>query len=157
MSYSFERVRTASIASASSAIVRRTVKVLEDICGVDDQGLALSRLSRSARRRSISCRRGLRLGQSACSTTTCPICSIAKAGTLIEIPFTTSTADKTYIGYPYPMRGGPDGSLDVWKSEFDVLYRESERGAALHDPQHPDLGDRPAGAAAHAAAVHRAA
>ena len=69
-------------------------------------------------------------------------------GTLIEIPFTTSTADKTYIGYPYPMRGGPDGLANVWKSEFDVLYRESEHGAALHDPKHPDLGDRPAGAAA---------
>ena len=24
------------------------------------------------------------------------------------------------------MRGGPDGLADVWNSEFDVLYRESE-------------------------------
>ena len=47
---------------------------------------------------------------------------------MIEIPFTTSTADKTFIGYPYPMRGGPDGLTDVWNSEFDVLYRESEHG-----------------------------
>jgi hypothetical protein len=46
---------------------------------------------------------------------------------LIEIPFTTSTADKTYIAFPYPMRGGPDGLANVWNTEFDVLYRESER------------------------------
>ena len=48
---------------------------------------------------------------------------------MIELPFTTSTADKTFIGYPYPMRGGPDGLADVWNSEFDVLYRESDRAS----------------------------
>jgi peptidoglycan/xylan/chitin deacetylase (PgdA/CDA1 family) len=47
-------------------------------------------------------------------------------GDLVEIPFSTSTADKTFIGYPYPMRGGPDGLLNVWESEFEVLYKESE-------------------------------
>ena len=48
------------------------------------------------------------------------------AGRIVELPFTTSTADKTFIGYPYPMRGGPDGLADVWNSEFDVLHRESQ-------------------------------
>ena len=46
---------------------------------------------------------------------------------LLEIPFTTSTADKTFIGYPYPQRGGPDGLANVWNNEFEVLYDESQR------------------------------
>ena len=71
-----------------------------------------------------------------------------EAGPLVEIPFTTSTADKAYVAFPYPMRGGPDGLAHVWKNEFDVLYRESDAGSALHDPQPADLGHRPAGAAA---------
>ena len=67
-----------------------------------------------------------------------------EGGKLIELPFTTSTADKTYVGYPYPMRGGPDGLANVWQSEFDALYRESERATALHDPDRSRPG-RPGG------------
>ena len=48
---------------------------------------------------------------------------------LAELPFTTSTADKTFVGYPYPMRASPDGLAGVWNSEFDVLYRESAGGS----------------------------
>ena len=45
-----------------------------------------------------------------------------------RIPFTTSTADKTYSGHPYPQRGGPDGLASVWNNELDVLlYQESEK------------------------------
>jgi hypothetical protein len=49
-----------------------------------------------------------------------------EGGKLLEIPFTTSTADKSFIAFPYPMRGGPDGLANVWEYEFDVLHRESQ-------------------------------
>ncbi len=49
----------------------------------------------------------------------------------MEIPFTTSTADKTFIGYPYPQRGGSEGLTNVWNNEFDMLYEESERASRL--------------------------
>jgi len=44
---------------------------------------------------------------------------------LIEIPFTATTSEKSHVAFPYPMRGGPSGIAAVWNNEFDILYRES--------------------------------
>jgi hypothetical protein len=46
---------------------------------------------------------------------------------IVEIPFTTSTADKTFVGDPPPQRGGPDGLSNAWESELAILYEESRR------------------------------
>lgn len=46
---------------------------------------------------------------------------------MVEIPFTTSTADKAFVGDPPPQRGGPDGLANAWDSEFALLYEESQR------------------------------
>ena len=89
-------------------------------------GLALPRLPRQPADARYPFRGGFCLGRSLLNDDI-RVCFDCTGGKLIELPFTTSTADKTFIGYPYPMRGGFDGLANVWNSEFDVLYRESEQ------------------------------
>jgi peptidoglycan/xylan/chitin deacetylase (PgdA/CDA1 family) len=127
MSYSFERVRTASTAR-EQAIVRKSARVLKDICGVDIKGWRCPDYRVSPQTLDILSEEGF-LWDSSMLNDDFPCLFDCTGGQLIEIPFTTSTADKTFIGYPYPMKGGPDGLLDVWTSEFEALYRESEQGA----------------------------
>jgi len=126
MSYSFERVRTASVAR-EQAIVRKTAKVMKDVCGVDIKGWRCPDYRVSPQTLDILSEEGF-LWDSSMLNDDFPCLFDCSGGRLIEIPFTTSTADKTFIGYPYPMKGGPDGLIDVWNCEFDTLYRESEHG-----------------------------
>ena len=125
MSYAFDRVRTAS-PERERAIVRKTAKVLEDVCGVKIKGWRCPDYRVSPQTLDILSEAGFAWDSSLLNDDL-PCRFQCTGGTLIELPFTTSTADKTFIGYPYPMRGGYDGLANVWNSEFDVLYRESER------------------------------
>src|SRR5262245_26566837 len=125
MSYSFERIRTAH-PDRERTMVRKTVKVLEDISGARIRGWRCPDYRVSPQTLDILSEQGFAWDSSLLNDDL-PCLFNCTGGTLVELPFTTSTADKTYIGYPYPMRGGPDGLASVWNSEFDVLYRESER------------------------------
>jgi peptidoglycan/xylan/chitin deacetylase (PgdA/CDA1 family) len=125
MSYSFERVRTASPAR-ERAIIGKTRKVLEDVCGAKIQGWRCPDYRVSPQTLDILSESGFTWDSSLLNDDL-PCLFDCSGGKLIELPFTTSTADKTFIGYPYPMRGGYDGLANVWDSEFDVLYREGER------------------------------
>lgn len=124
MSYSFDRVRTAS-PEREQGIVRKTAKVLEDVCGARIKGWRCPDYRVSPQTLDILSTEGF-VWDSSLLNDDLPCLFECAGGPMIELPFTTSTADKTYIGYPYPMRGGPDGLANVWNSEFDVLYRESE-------------------------------
>lgn len=124
MSYGFERVRTAS-PDRETSVVRRTVKALRDVCGVTIRGWRCPDYRVSPQTLDILSTEGF-IWDSSLLNDDLPCLFDCAAGRLIELPFTTSTADKTFAGYPYPMRGGPDGLSNVWNSEFDVLYRESE-------------------------------
>jgi peptidoglycan/xylan/chitin deacetylase (PgdA/CDA1 family) len=123
MGYSFERVRTANL-EKERGIVRRTSKVLADTCGSAITGWRCPDYRVSPQTLDILSAEGFRWDSSFLNDDL-PYLFECTGGDLIEIPFTTSTADKTYIGYPYPMRGGPDGLADVWNSEFTTLYKES--------------------------------
>jgi peptidoglycan/xylan/chitin deacetylase (PgdA/CDA1 family) len=124
MSYGFDRVRTASF-EREQGIVRKTVKVLHDICGATIKGWRCPDYRVSPQTLDVLSAEGFAWDSSLLNDDL-PCLFDCAGGPMVELPFTTSTADKTYIGYPYPMRGGPDGLADVWNSEFDVLYRESE-------------------------------
>ena len=124
MSYGFEQVRTAS-AERERAMVRRTSKVLEDVCGTRITGWRCPDYRVSPYTLDILSVEGFAWDASLLNDDL-PCLFQCAGGPLIELPFSTSTADKTFIGYPYPLRGGPDGLAGVWNSEFDVLYRESE-------------------------------
>jgi peptidoglycan/xylan/chitin deacetylase (PgdA/CDA1 family) len=124
MSYSFERVRTAS-RQREQAVVRRTMQALQDVCGTRIKGWRCPDYRISPQTLDILSTEGF-VWDSSVLNDDLPYAMACEGGRLIEIPFTTSTADKTFIAFPYPMRGGPDGLANVWDSEFDVLYRESE-------------------------------
>lgn len=126
MSYSFERIRTAS-PERERAMVRKTVKVLEDVSGARIRGWRCPDYRVSPQTLDILSSEGFAWDSSLLNDDL-PCLFECEGGRLIELPFTTSTADKTYIGYPYPMRGGYDGLANVWNSEFDALYRESANG-----------------------------
>ncbi|MDZ7379812.1 MAG: polysaccharide deacetylase family protein, partial [candidate division KSB1 bacterium] len=125
MSYSFERVRTAS-AEHERSIIRRSAQVLEEITGTKIEGWRCPDYRISPQTLDILAEEGFAWDSSLLNDDL-PYLFECGARCLVEIPFTTSTADKTYVGYPYPQRGGPDGLANVWNSEFEVLYRESER------------------------------
>jgi peptidoglycan/xylan/chitin deacetylase (PgdA/CDA1 family) len=124
MSYSFERVRSSS-EERERGIVQRTVKALQDVCGARIRGWRCPDYRVSPQTLDILSTEGFAWDSSLLNDDL-PCLFDCAGGRMIELPFTTSTADKTFIGYPYPMRGGPDGLANVWNSEFDVLYRESE-------------------------------
>jgi peptidoglycan/xylan/chitin deacetylase (PgdA/CDA1 family) len=123
MSYAFERVRTMA-PDRERGVVQRTVKVLEDVCGAKITGWRCPDYRVSPQTLDILSEEGF-IWDSSLLNDDCPSLFDCSGGRLIELPFTTSTADKTFIGYPYPMRSGPDGLVNVWSREFDVLYRES--------------------------------
>jgi peptidoglycan/xylan/chitin deacetylase (PgdA/CDA1 family) len=124
MSYAFERVRTSS-PLRERAIVARSAKTLEDTCGTRIRGWRCPDYRVSPQTLDILSELDFAWDSSLLNDDL-PCLFRCAGGLIVEIPFTTSTADKTYIGYPYPMRGGPDGLANVWDCEFDVLYRESE-------------------------------
>ena len=125
MSYSFERIRTAH-PDRERTMVRKTVQVLEDVSGARIRGWRCPDYRVSPQTLDILSTEGFAWDSSLLNDDL-PCLFDCTGGKLIELPFTTSTADKTYVGYPYPMRGGPDGLANVWQSEFEALYRESER------------------------------
>jgi peptidoglycan/xylan/chitin deacetylase (PgdA/CDA1 family) len=123
MSYGFDRVRTMS-PEREQGVVRRTAKVLADVCGAQIKGWRCPDYRVSPQTLDILSDEGF-VWDSSLLNDDLPCWFDCTGGRLVEIPFTTSTADKTFVGYPYPMRGGPDGLANVWEYEFDVLYRES--------------------------------
>jgi len=125
MSYSFDRVRTASVERERS-IVRQSAQVLERITGSRIQGWRCPDYRISPQTLDILAEEGFTWDSSLLNDDL-PYFFQCGARRLLEIPFTTSTADKTFIGYPYPQRGGPDGLANVWNNEFEVLYDESQR------------------------------
>jgi peptidoglycan/xylan/chitin deacetylase (PgdA/CDA1 family) len=129
MGYAFASIRTASEEQERSN-VRRSAKVLEDIGGVKIRGWRCPDYRVSPKTLDILAEEQL-LWDSSLLNDDLPYLFQTGTKKIVEIPFTTSTADKTYIGYPYPQRGGPDGLASVWNNELDVLYRESEKAPRL--------------------------
>jgi peptidoglycan/xylan/chitin deacetylase (PgdA/CDA1 family) len=125
MSYGFESIRTAS-REREQSIVRRSSRVLEDVTGNKIVGWRCPDYRISPQTIDILAEEGFSWDSSLLNDDL-PYLFECGSRSLVEIPFTTSTADKTYIGYPGPVRGGPDGLASVWNNEFDVLYGESER------------------------------
>jgi peptidoglycan/xylan/chitin deacetylase (PgdA/CDA1 family) len=123
MSYNFEKVRTAS-RERETSVVRRTVKALQDVCGARITGWRCPDYRVSLQTHDILAAEGFAWDSSVLNDDL-PYAFECESGRLIEIPFTMSTADKSFIAFPYPMRGGPDGLANVWDCEFEVLYRES--------------------------------
>ena len=78
MSYQFDRIRTAH-PDRERGMVKKTVKVLQDIGGMTIKGWRCPDYRVSPQTLGYPVVRGLRLGFAACSTTTCPACSTAKA------------------------------------------------------------------------------
>ena len=125
MSYSFEHIRTAS-AERERSIIRRSAQVLEEIAATRIQGWRCPDYRISPQTLDILAEEGFTWDSSLLNDDL-PYLFECGSRLLVEVPFTTSTADKTYIGYPYPQRGGPDGLANVWSNELEVLYAESER------------------------------
>jgi peptidoglycan/xylan/chitin deacetylase (PgdA/CDA1 family) len=124
MSFNFEKIRTAG-REREQTMVRRTVKTLQDTCGARIRGWRSPDYRTSPQTHDILSDEGF-VWDSSMLNDDLPYLMDCTGGKLVEIPFSTSTADKTYVAFPYPMRGGPDGLADVWNNEFDVLYREGE-------------------------------
>lgn len=129
MSYAFERVRAMS-PERERGMVRRTIKALENVCGATIRGWRCPDYRVSPQTLDILSEEGFDWDSSLLNDDR-PCLFDCSGGSLIELPFTTSTADKTFIGYPYPIRSSPDGLANIWGSEFDVLYRESAHGCRL--------------------------
>ncbi len=124
MSYAFDRIRTASV-ERERTMVRKTAAVVAQVSGAKIRGWRCPDYRPSAQTLDILSNEGF-LWDSSFLNDDLPYFFDCTGGRMLEIPFTTSTADKTFVGFPYPMRGGPDGLTDVWNSEFDVLYREAQ-------------------------------
>jgi peptidoglycan/xylan/chitin deacetylase (PgdA/CDA1 family) len=124
MGYSFEKVRTSS-AERETGVIRRSVGVLEDTCGAKVRGWRCPDYRPSPQTLDILSKEGLSWDSSILNDDL-PYVIECEGGRVVEIPFSLSTADKSYIAFPYPMRGGPDGLGKVWEYEFDVLYGESQ-------------------------------
>ena len=129
MGYSFASMRTAS-EEQERANVRRSAKVLQDVAGAQIRGWRCPDYRVSPQTLDILAEEEL-VWDSSFLNDDLPYLFETRAKKIVEIPFTTSTADKTYVGYPYPQRGGPDGLASVWNNELDVLYQESEKAPRL--------------------------
>jgi peptidoglycan/xylan/chitin deacetylase (PgdA/CDA1 family) len=123
--YNLDRVRTAS-REQEEGIVRRAAKVLADTCGAKIEGWRCPDYHMSPQTFEVLAAEGF-IWDSTLLNNDVPYLWDCEAKPLIEIPFTTSTAEKAHVAFPYPMRGGPSGIASAWNNEFDVLYRESER------------------------------
>ena len=98
MSYGFERVRTAS-REREQTIVRRTVKALADTCGVAIKGWRCPDYRISPQTFDVLSAEGF-VWDSSMLNDDLPYLLDCEGGPLIEIPFTTSTADKAYVHFP---------------------------------------------------------
>jgi peptidoglycan/xylan/chitin deacetylase (PgdA/CDA1 family) len=127
MSFGFDRVRTMSFERERS-IVSQTAKALSDVCGARIEGWRCPDYRVSDQTFDVLREQGLTWDSSLLNDDY-PCLFQCATGPLIEIPFTTSTADKTFIGYPYPQRGGPQALFDVWNSEYEVLYGEAAQSS----------------------------
>ena len=125
MGYNQERVRTAS-REREEAIVRRAVKVLVDTCGAKIEGWRCPDYRISPQTFEVLAAEGF-TWDSTMLNDDLPYRWNCEAKPLIEIPFTTSTMERSHVAFPYPVRGGPSGIASAWNNEFDVLYRESEK------------------------------
>jgi len=125
MSYNFDRVRTMSPAREKETI-GRSIQAIQETTGVTIKGWRCPDYRVSPQTLDLLAESGIAWDSSLLNDDL-PYVLDCHGLPLVEIPFTTSTADKTYAGYPHPQRGGPDGLADVWNTEFDVLYEESQR------------------------------
>jgi peptidoglycan/xylan/chitin deacetylase (PgdA/CDA1 family) len=124
MGYSFEKVRTVS-PEREKAIVRRSVKAIKDVCGAEIKGWRTPDYRISPQTFDVLSAEGF-VWDSSMLNDDLPYQLQCKDGkSLIEIPFTTTTSEKSHVAFPYPMRGGPSGVASVLNNEFDILYRES--------------------------------
>lgn len=123
MSYAFEKVRTAS-RERETGIIRRTAKMIQDTCGARIQGWRCPDYRPSPQTLDILSTEGFAWDSSILNDDL-PYPMDCEGGRMIEIPFSMSTADKAFIAFPYPMRGGPDGLANVWDCEFQQLYGEA--------------------------------
>jgi peptidoglycan-N-acetylglucosamine deacetylase len=129
MSYGFEAVRSFSTERENS-VIRRSIQTLENVAGVRITGWRCPDYRPSPQTLDLLAENGF-LWDSSLLNDDLPYLFDCGGRKLVEIPFTTSTADKTFIGYPYPQRGGPDGLTNVWNNEFDMLYEESKSSPRL--------------------------
>jgi peptidoglycan/xylan/chitin deacetylase (PgdA/CDA1 family) len=125
LGYGFESMRAASEERERTAI-RRCVTTLQQIAGSKIDGWRCPDYRVSPQTIDILANEGF-VWDSSFLNDDLPYLFDCKQRALVEIPFTTSTADKTFVGYPYPQRGGPDGLTSVWSNEFEVLYREADK------------------------------
>jgi peptidoglycan/xylan/chitin deacetylase (PgdA/CDA1 family) len=125
MGYSFEAVHTAS-ADRERSIVRSTGAALEDIMGSRIQGWRCPDYRVSPQTHDILAEEDFAWDSSLLNDDL-PYLLSSGGRHIVEIPFTTSTADKTFVGDPPPQRGGPDGLSNAWESELAILYEESRR------------------------------
>ena len=126
MGHSFEKVRTVS-REREQAIVRRSVKTIQDVCGAEIKGWRTPDYRISPWTFEVLAGEGF-LWDSSMLNDDLPYRYECEGGkSLIEIPFTTTTSEKSHVAFPYPMRGGPSGVASVWNNEFDILYRESDK------------------------------
>jgi peptidoglycan/xylan/chitin deacetylase (PgdA/CDA1 family) len=125
LGYSFEPIYTASMERERS-IVRRTVASLQEVTGACIQGWRCPDYRVSPQTHDILAEEGF-VWDSSLLNDDLPYLLASGARRIVEIPFTTSTADKTFVGDPPPQRGGPDGLANVWDSEFALLYEESKQ------------------------------
>lgn len=125
MGYNLDRVRTANW-EREEAVVRRAKKALAQVCGVDIQGWRCPDYRISPQTFEVLAAEGF-VWDSTMLNDDLPYQLKCEVKSLIEIPFTTSTSEKSHVAFPYPMRGGPGGLASVWNNEFDMLYRESDQ------------------------------
>lgn len=125
MGYNFEKVRTIS-REREQAIVRRSAKTLADTCGAQIKGWRCPDYRISPQTFDVLSAEGFRWDSSMLNDDL-PYQLDTEGEPLIEIPFTTTTSEKSHVAFPYPMRGGPAGVASVWNNEFDILYRESDK------------------------------
>jgi peptidoglycan/xylan/chitin deacetylase (PgdA/CDA1 family) len=124
MGYNFDRVRTAS-REKEQAVVRRAARTLADTCGAAVKGWRCPDYRISPQTFEVLAAEGF-VWDSSMLNDDLPYRLDCEAKPLIEIPFTTSTTEKSHVAFPYPMRGGPSGIAAAWNNEFDVLHQESQ-------------------------------
>jgi peptidoglycan-N-acetylglucosamine deacetylase len=125
LGFNFESIHTSS-AERERSIVRRTAAVLEDVTGTRIQGWRCPDYRVSPQTHDVLADEGF-LWDSSLLNDDLPYLLACGTRRLVEIPFTTSTADKAFVGDPPPQRGGPHGLANAWDSEFALLYEESQR------------------------------
>jgi allantoinase len=123
MGYRFESARTLS-PDAEREMVRRSAGVLEQTIGTKTRGWRCPDYRVSPQTLEILADENF-LWDSSLLNDDLPYALGSAERQIVEIPFTTSTADKTFVGDPAPQRGGPTGLANAWESEFAYLYDES--------------------------------